>query len=66
MISKAKNIIKLIKNLVLVLGIISIIVALIVWYRRSKKSKGLSVSDFFFKLTDEEFTILNDEKEMMI
>ena len=53
------------------IAIIELIVSIIFWWRRNKKRKDLSASEYFFDaettgLTYKKLQVLNDEKEMMI
>ena len=52
------------------LGIITLIIALIFWWKRNRRRKGLSANEYFSDadtthLTSEDLQELNDEKEMM-
>ena len=71
MLTEIYKITKKISSLSLLIGFIAILIGGIVWWKRNRKRKGLSASEYFFNadtadLTDEELKELNNEKEMMI
>ena len=71
MLTKINKITKKISSLSLLIRFIAILIGGIVWWKRNRKRKGLSASEYFFNadtadLTDEELKELNNEKEMMI
>ena len=71
MLTKIYNITKIISLLSFLIGFIAILTGGIVWWKRNRKKKGLSASEYFFNgdtadLTDEELEELNNEKEMLI
>ena len=71
MFIKIYKIAKLISLLAFLIGFTTIVIGGIVWWKRNRKRKGLSASEYFFNadtedLTDEELDELNNEKEKMI
>ena len=71
MLTKICKITKKISSLSLLIRFIATLIGGIVWWKRNRKRKGLSASEYFFNadtadLTDEELKELNNEKEMMI
>ena len=71
MLTEIYKITKKISSLSLLIGFIAILIGGIVWWKRNRKRKGLSASEYFFNadtadLTDEELKELNNEKEMII
>ena len=71
MLTKIYKITKIISSLSLLIGFIAMLIGGIVWWKRNRKGKGLSASEYFFNadttdLTDKELKELNNEKEMMI
>ena len=71
LLTKIYKIARIISSLTLLIGFIAILIGGINWWKRNRKRKGLSASEYFSNadtsdLTDEELQELNDEKEMMI
>ena len=70
-LTKIYKIRKIFSSLSLLIGFIAILIGGTVWWKRNRKRKGLSASEYFSNaditdLTDEELQELNDEKEMVI
>ena len=70
MLSFTSKIFDIFKTITFILGIITLIIALIFWWKRNRRRKGLSANEYFSDadtthLTSEDLQELNDEKEMM-
>lgn len=70
MLTKAYKISKIITSLTMFVGVLAIIIACIFVYRRSEKTKGMSVNKFYSDVDTSEFTekeldILNERKQML-
>ena len=71
MLTKIYKITKIISSLLLLIRFIAIPIGSTFWWKRNRKRKGLSASEFFSNagtsdLTGKELQELNDEKETMI
>ena len=71
MLTKIFTITKIIGMLVFVIGLISMIIARIYWWKKNENRKGLSAIEYVLNaditdLTDEELQEINNEKDMMI
>lgn len=70
MLTKSQTISKIITSLTMFAGVLVIITACIIVYRRSGKTKGMSVNKFYSDVDTSEFTekelnILNERKQML-
>ena len=71
MLTKIYKITKIISWLSLLIDFIAIFIGGIVWWKRNRKRKGLSASEYFFNADTADLTAgkleeLNNEKETMI
>ena len=67
MLTKIYKIKKIIYSLSILISFVAILMSGIVWWKRDRKRKGLSASEYFFDadavdLTDEKLEELNDNK----
>ena len=60
MLTKINKITKKISSLSLLIGFIAILIGGIVWWKRNRKRKGLSASEYFFNADTADLTDLKN------